>query len=273
MNVYFATNSNALRNLGQRYLEHLMISVASCRIKSPSLSPYLLYDSNGEQFDQSYFEKLGKFCAIIPTRLSRYDQLKECCKENKVNFNVASGAYLRLDIPDFESNKYCLYCDTDVHFRSDIDIPSITKKLKIRYFAAAPEIDINSYVNINSGVMLIKVGKMRKTRDDFFNFIFSRKLKSSTNDPYDQGHLNDFYRGKISQLDPIYNWKPYWGFHNDAKIVHWHGCKYPAAKAIITGKVEQLNFKPHENLFAMNPDGYLRYLNEFEEFKRAVSFA
>lgn len=150
-----------------------------------------------------------------------------------------------------------------MHFRKDVNLADQTNG--IQYFAAAPERDISSYLNINSGVLLINTKGMRETRDDFFDFIFTRKLKSSCNDPYDQGHLNDFYRGKINQLKPIYNWKPYWGYNPAAEIVHWHGCKYPAAKAIINNTHHLLSFKAHEKLFEMNPNGYKNYMDEYEE--------
>jgi hypothetical protein len=44
--------------------------------------------------------------------------------------------------------------------------------------------------------------------------------------PYPQGAYNRFYRGKFEvRTWPHFNFKPYWGFSQEAKLVHFHGPK------------------------------------------------
>ena len=44
--------------------------------------------------------------------------------------------------------------------------------------------------------------------------------------PGDQGAFNMFYAGQFEvRLWPSWNWKPYWGYQSDAKLLHFHGPK------------------------------------------------
>ena len=66
---------------------------------------------------------------------------------------------------------------------------------------------------------------VRGLRDDLEEFIAFVRANLSDLDAYDQGAYRMFYKGRVDPLDPIYNWKPYWGRSLDARIVHFHGVK------------------------------------------------
>merc|ERR1712183_971764 len=42
----------------------------------------------------------------------------------------------------------------------------------------------------------------------------------------DQGALIDFYNRSFTIImNPMFNWKPYWGFNSSAVLIHFHGPK------------------------------------------------
>lgn len=260
MKVYFCLNQAGLSKLGERYFKHLAVSVHSC-VQMTDLEPCLIYDGEiGE--DIRRIEALG--CEIIQHQLSFKDDLRRVCEENSVNFDVAGGAFLRLDIPLINlSDTYALYADVDVMFLRQPDFSDCRPKI----FAAAPEHQIENYSHINSGVLLINIPGLRAELPGFVDRIIGGSLKTPSGDPYDQGHINDYFRHRIDRLSPIYNWKPYWGEDDAAIIVHWHGVKYPAAKAISQGREKEITtYHPHPEIYQRNPPGYLAYIKKFESF-------
>ena len=71
--------------------------------------------------------------------------------------------------------------------------------------------------------MLINLNGMYNTYDEFTNFMELNDYKFIS---YDQGALQAFYKNKTDNLPIYFNYKPYWGINNDAKIIHYHGPKY-----------------------------------------------
>ena len=55
----------------------------------------------------------------------------------------------------------------------------------------------------------MNVKNLNRTLDDFSKFIISYGIANHT--AFDQGAYNKFYQNKWDRLNPIYNWKPYWG--------------------------------------------------------------
>jgi lipopolysaccharide biosynthesis glycosyltransferase len=258
--VYFCINQAGLAKLGDRYLQHLAVTVHSC-LQETDLEPFLIYD--GEINDSiRMIEDLG--CAIIQHELSFKKDLERVCKENRVRFDIAGGAFLRLDIPLLnQQDDYALYTDVDVMFLRQPDLSDCRPEI----FAAAPETRIDNYAHINSGIMLINLPRFRKEHAGFVDMIIHGGLKTSSGDPYDQGHLNKYFKGRIDRLSPLYNWKPYWGVNEEAAIVHWHGVKYPAAKAISQGREKEItNYNPHPEIYHRNPAGYVTYMKRYEKF-------
>ncbi len=259
MNHYICINESGLTALGDRYKVHVAVTVQSS-VQNTNLSTHLIYDGPITDYIRQ-LQDLG--CSIIQHELSFKGRLRDVCNKSSVNFDVASGAFLRLDIPLLDKGDgYAIYTDVDVMFRSDPDFSSLSPTI----MAAAPEMNIENYNHINSGVLLINLPGLRQEIPDFTEKILSGNLKTSSGDPYDQGHINDFFRGRLNRLDPKFNWKPYWGFNEEASIVHWHGVKYPAAKAISLGLEKTItNYHPHPEIYRRSPSGYRAYMEEYEK--------
>ncbi|MGC5197948.1 class I SAM-dependent methyltransferase [Aphanothece microscopica] len=265
MKAYFCINEHGLTTLGERYLEHLVVAIYSC-IHNTDLEPCLLYDGSSHDILR-VVEELG--CTILRHQLSFKDELGAACKEAQVNFDVASGAFLRLDIPLLnQEDELSLYVDVDVMFLRQPDFSGCHPM----YFAAAPESDVENYSHINSGVMLINNHGLRAELPGLIENIIRGRLRALSGDPYHQGHLNDYFRDKIDRLSPVFNWKPYWGCNSEASIVHWHGVKYPEAKEISEGREREItSYHPHPEIYDRNPQGYSYYISKFEGLLEASS--
>ena len=69
----------------------------------------------------------------------------------------------------------------------------------------------------------MNVPNMRKKCSEIFNAM--EKGDRESTGLYDQGYLNQFCFHDMTPLPLEYNWKPYWGYNPDAKIIHFHGMK------------------------------------------------
>ena len=90
-------------------------------------------------------------------------------KDANPNFdlNAARGAYLRLEIGDIErDDKFVLYTDTDVMFRSIDGIGSVRPWL----LSMAPDVDQRDWRNPNTGVMIINVPRFRRWSHRIYDF-------------------------------------------------------------------------------------------------------
>ena len=162
------------------------------------------------------------------------------------------GTWLRLDVATLGFvDTYVLYADVDVIFESMIDIGDFGAPLP-RFFTmgteaygdlcevllpTAPMESENAspssrYAKVgNAGVMLINVEGLRRTHAAFISWVFSETniangLHFGVYGPGDQGAFNMFYAGQFEVRPwPSWNWKPYWGYQSDAKLLHFHGPK------------------------------------------------
>ena len=175
----------------------------------------MLYDGAPSSFTRN-LEAQG--VRVIHIRVPFYDRLEAHGGAGSSYLSITSGCYLRTQIPVVETeDKFVLYTDCDVIFRSDPDLSS----LRPEYFAVSPEGHREDYIgNMNSGVMLINCENMRASYPAFESFI-----ANNLHIGLDQDHYKAFYQGKWERLDNRFNWKPYWGINNDAVILHWHGPK------------------------------------------------
>ena len=189
--------------------------------KNTTLIPILIYDGNDVNFInhvESYNGRIIKHKSLLSI---------------KTNFNlkdkgwkgIASGAFLRLDIPIICNNirikdKTVLYTDTDVIFVKDVVSELSTYSPK--YFSVCPESNKIDYTIFNSGVMLINVKAMYDTYIQFTTFM---EINNYNFPAFDQGALQVFYKNKENKLPLYFNHKPYWGIDNNAKIIHYHGPK------------------------------------------------
>ena len=75
----------------------------------------------------------------------------------------------------------------------------------------------------NAGILLFNVAGMKEKCSQIFSMM--EKGIASDNGLFDQGYLNKFCFNDMTFLPLEYNWKPYWGINNNARIIHFHGMK------------------------------------------------
>jgi len=176
-------------------------------------------------------------------------------KEANPDFDLfsARGAYLRLEIGEIERvDNYVLYTDTDVMFRSLDGI----ERFRPWIVAMAPEMDRRDRRHPNTGVMIINVPRFRRWVDRIYDLARSDPSKMLA---HDQTAIIQVLGWQWQRLPAEFNWKPYWGYSDQAKIVHWHGPKPAHAEMMLVGEFGRFP-APHQTLFRMNPEAYRTYL-------------
>lgn len=250
---YFAINASGLKGYG----DLIKAAVISAK-KNTGYQPICLYD--GEMHPLVDWLK-HQGVRIVPHRVSVANAISVAKDKPPWNRNIASGAYLRIDIPLIEDeDDFVLYTDCDVIFLAH---PSYDCQPDL--FSAAPEHDPEEWTFINTGSMVINVPAMRESHSSFVDFILANLTELR---PYDQGAINRFYAGKWSRLPLTMNWKPYWGINQDAEIVHFHGPK-PQHIAVALARGEDQLQPPLKGLFARAPEAAAYYLGRFDELSRA----
>jgi hypothetical protein len=136
-------------------------------------------------------------------------------------------------------------------------------------FSWAPELSVTDWVNMNAGVMVMNVVTLLEDLPAFRDFITAGDTlyyELYRNGSYDQMAYSLYYdASKWDKLPVEYNWKPYWGFNEDALIVHFHGPKIPQLRDIMKGKTHHLPEILTEH-FQSDPDSYRAYLARAEEY-------
>jgi len=200
--------------------------------KYTSLEPYFIYDGTGNELVTWLEERNVR---IIPHRSSIYDKLVYDPPSEVLKQKTARGAFLRVDIPVLAHD---LGWDDQVVFYTDIDVmftgKVILDDVKCELFAVGPESDINDFVNMNTGAMLMNIPALYQTYEKFLDFIIENYKLFFT---YDQTAYKTYYHLEWDRLDPIYNWKPYWGKNPRARIIHFHGPKPTEVDMVKAGKL------------------------------------
>lgn len=250
MKWYFACNDKS------HDLFPLIKGAVNSALQNTTLEPHFIYDGENNELTEWLTEKGVK---VIHHRVSFSDNLK---KRYKDNLNVAMGAFLRCDIPIIEQeDDFILYTDCDVLFLKDF--PS---NLRPKYFACSSQSEKWNFGHFNTGVMLMNVKNLRKSHQEFCDFIV-KNLKLL--DIFDQTAYQIFYGGKCTKLDVKYNYKPYWGIDEKAVVIHFHGCK-PTS---FTSDEELKNF-PYvlDVLYRKNPQAYDFYLDLFKKYNSEIEY-
>lgn len=214
---WFSGVNSHNKTLYQDYINMYKVAVFTAKETNPLITPYLILDGD---IDDSINELIEMGVNVIQHRVSFSEKIVEHYKDD----TIALGAFLRIDIPKIcetlkIEDKYILYTDNDVYFIGDVTpITNYTPE----FFAACGEFtpELES-MNMNSGVMWINWGAMLNEYDDFVKYI----VENFANNMYDQDALKKYYDGRITSLNPLYNYKPYWGPNNNIKILHFHGPK------------------------------------------------
>lgn len=267
MKCYFCVSVSNDQESARVYGEMLEVALKSAATNT-NLDLVVIYD--GPQ--GHYYEKIiGKYGATIvrhtfsqvralPLAFPRDYLLQKYGRA--FDYNKLKGTFLRLDIPDLDStDDVVLYSDIDVVFQPGFNEDGLLKELN--YLRAGPEFSPNpkDFNYFNAGILLLKLKSIRP----FTQAILKDINQGIPNKEglFDQGYLNDRLFGKHDPLPLEYNWKPYWGYNSNAKIIHFHGIK-PGASYLASGF--GMN---KEGLMACfwgrknNLGGFLYYLEEY----------
>lgn len=216
-------------NTSALYQNLLNVALKSAKLNT-SLNIIVLYDGP-ENHD---FSKLIDSYSVkrINWRFSHFEDLKHTyTKEvllkqtgkDSIDYKKLAGTFMRMDIPFIErDDQYVLYVDIDVMFMSDLNLESLPRP---KVVMVGPEFNksITDAGYFNAGILYFNVEEMKKKSTLIFKQLESH-IPNSTG-LFDQGYLNDFCFDDYEELPLEYNWKPYWGTNENAKIVHFHGIK------------------------------------------------
>lgn len=209
------------------YSQMIKVAVYTAQ-QNTSLEPYCIYDGEDNELTD-WLQKNG--VKIIYHRIPHYEKLQT---QYPLYSTVAFGAFLRIEIPKIVEiyempDEYVLYTDCDVMFFHDV--VDYLEGVTCEYLAATPEHDPNNWEYFNSGVLYMNVKNLQKTQKEFDDFI-DKNLDQILQLAYDQGAYNLFFKDKWDRLDIQLNWKSYWNFTHEAKIIHFHGPKPTQAEEI-----------------------------------------
>ena len=251
MKWYFACNSDS-----KEYEPLIKVAVLSA-LKNTTLKPHFIFDGEANELTQWLEEKGVK---VIYHRSNLYEALEKKYSGNELK--IASGAYLRCDIPVLEKeDKYVLYTDCDVLFLKNIE-PQYPK-----YFACTPEVNKQDWKTFNTGVMFMNVENLQKSYSKFCKFISKNLSKLKT---WDQTAYQLFYGKKNSHLDFKYNHKLYWGIDDNAVILHYHGAK--PTMFVDENYIKNMDYF-YGILFRKNPESYKYYLDLFKQYYPEIVYS
>lgn len=259
----------------QDYINMLDIAVLSC-IKNTPFKPYIICDKMIPALEKLK-NKFSSLNIIIHEGKVFNSFINEFKNNNKLaNQLGTAGTYLRAEVPLVEKeDPFVLYTDADVLFFNPRNGPKEIPRPK--YFAAAPEFDINNWSYFNAGCMIINVESMRGEYDVFYNFV-QDKFRQLINHAHDQGAYNYLYRDQWNRLPLEYNWKPGWGINPSAVVIHFHGPKPKDIEAYFNNTLNQVNIDVpvdglnlYKQMIEKNLNSNKHYLNLYNEYKTTNS--
>ncbi|MFL6588911.1 MAG: hypothetical protein ACJ8M4_01930, partial [Chthoniobacterales bacterium] len=155
----------------RQYAEMAMVAVHTAQ-KFTRLEPHCLYDGSENEFTQ-WLTRHG--VRIVPHRSFVRHALTELGQQKRNPHLAAalSGAFSRVELPEIVAgiggDGRVLYTDCDIFFRDDV-VPELEAN-DCELFAVAPESDRTDYVNMNTGVMLMNVVRLRESLPEFRQYI------------------------------------------------------------------------------------------------------
>jgi len=215
---WFSGINSHNKDLYYDYIKMYNVAVKTSKKTNPKIEPYLILDG---EIDDLIENLISMGVVIVKHSVTFSSDLILHYKEN----TTALGAFLRVDIPKicYDLNiedEYILYTDNDVMFIDDV---SSLNELTPKYFMCSGEFFKNfSPMGMNSGVMWIN---WRNMYNDYNNFVFFIKNNLNRFQVYDQDAYKQFYSERMESFDYRYNYKPYWGYSDDIRILHFHGPK------------------------------------------------
>jgi len=260
MKWFFAVSEISLDHHDHDFRALIRSAVNSARANT-RLIPHMIFDGEEGPFTEE-IRALGVI--VIRHRVSFYDRLEAAQRAQRPDWTsymfVASGALLRLEIPLLEqTDAFVLYTDCDVVFLKD----PVLDHLRPDVFAVAPERDQGSRADMNSGVMVMNLPRLRADLPALVTFLCENFAAVGG---FDQEAYRHFYDGAWSELTTDYNWKPYWGVNPEASIVHFHGPKPPAIRKLMADP-DYGAPDVWRQLYFNNPGSYARYLQVWDGFQ------
>ena len=259
---YFAITRTTLdADPDQGFRNCIRAAVASAT-RHTNLRPHMIYHGEEDEFTA---EMRARGVAVILHRLTFHDALREAQQRHKPEWpdymKTAEGAFMRIEIGLLEvEESYVLYTDCDVMFEAAVTIDHLRPEL----FAIAPQFKPDSfYDDVNCGVMVVNVERMRRDRPALIEFMCENFGRIAG---YDQELLQLYYKGRWDPLSPVYNWKPHWGAQPRARIVHFHGPKPEAARKLLHNREYRSDdpvFQTWRHWFFVAPDGYEYYVKRW----------
>ncbi|WP_078057927.1 glycosyltransferase [Rhizobium rhizosphaerae] len=254
-NWYFATNNNGLLNA----FDQIQGAVLSAK-SNTTLKPFCILDDDGA--DDVTLQRI-KWIEDQGVTIHRHrsTMLSELVPVFGDKMKIYGGHWLRCDIPLFEhADTHVLYTDIDVIFLKDV----VETAPKPKVIACGPEHNKGDYSYFNSGVMIMNVEAFARKR---VALVEALKGRLSTTAPYDdQTLLNDVFRGEWDHLSDEWNWKPYWGRNDEAKILHFHGPK-PANATVMQAGNQDIFGPDFKTIYNRSPEGYAYYVPVFEKYQ------
>lgn len=187
------------------------------------------------------------------------------------------GAYLCLEIPNVVNeygfdDEFVLYIDVDTMILNDIHLENIRPKLA----SAAPCWKIDDWTYLNAGVMVFNVHNLREVYEDFIEHIVKHNFDFEFTGlgPCSQGAWNSFLAGELEKLLPEYNWKPFWGYNENAKIIHFSGPNPNEAALFLSDSIkvntETYWQKIHRYAFNQDRNSYDKYIRIWNEYAESA---
>jgi hypothetical protein len=206
---------------------HARLAVLSA-LSVGGLEPHCLYAGERDDFT-AWMEAHG---VVVHPIFPRFAQvIRDRAAEGGYSLNFM-GHWLRSQICLIEhESPLVLYTDCDIVFRRTVAFGTTPPQT----IACAPEFDQTDWSYFNSGVMLMNLDRLRQDYDAFEEFAIAGIRSDYSWTFRDQRAYNEFYKNRWSRLDPLCNWKPYWGYSPDASILHFHGPKFHYIRAVADG--------------------------------------
>jgi lipopolysaccharide biosynthesis glycosyltransferase len=218
------------------YTKLIKVAVSSC-LQNTDLAPSFIYDGKPNELTR-WLNKRN--VEIIQHRSLFFNRISNA-NFDKIKLSIAKGAFLRVDIPIIAetegwTDRFIFYTDCDVifinHWKEEFS------GINCKYFSVAPEFDIKNFNDFNTGAMLMNIRNLFEIKEEFESFITSN-LDICLAQAFDQTAYQLFFRKVFDKLEPIYNWKTYWGRNENAKLIHFHGIKPHHRNAIAEGNLKE----------------------------------
>ncbi len=259
-----------LRDTDRSYQKLAKVLVVSVKVNSKA-ELICLYDGNDNEFI-SWLQISGITC--IRRQVPFFNEIKEKYKGKK-SIDYCAGAYLNLEIPNALLEKgihdqFVMYVDTDTMILNKLELDSIKPDI----VAITPDWEISNWKIMGGGIIVMNLKRLREDYSNFINHLRKHNFDFAFagQGPCSQGAWNTFYKGSWGRLGPEYDWKPWWGYNSNAKIIHFSGPKPNEVKAILSNLDENPNENERQKInryvIRQNPDSYKKYLQIWNRYEK-----